>query len=229
MNFFQFQSFSLLAFLISGCSTLQLSLNIEQEKQLYRQAITDATVIESCEIKTLPLINEPRVKVVTWTNFPDSYIEGQEIAVNWGELWVTLDNDVKSRCQQFTQEHLVGDIQKLLGLPLNSTEKRNFVILDVDAKSLFRPCANPSLQADRCTATFPEGVTQDHYKWFAEQTARSYQMQSGFPWTRLGYTYNWKEGESEVGVAEFVVKKGSKVFAISVVETASYCSKGQLY
>lgn len=218
----------LLLFLLSGCSTLQQRADIKLEKELYKQAINDAAVIEACEIELLPVITEPRVKVVTWTNYPNSYHTGQEMIVDWGALWVTLDNDVKSRCLKFDQEQRVADIQKLLGLPLDNEAKRSFVTLEVDSDMLFRPCANPSIKENQCSADFPKNVSKAHFEWYAKQTALSYQPYTGFPWTRLGYTYNWKEGENEVGLAEFVVKEGSKVLPVSVVETALYCSKKNL-
>ncbi len=217
-----FLAFIPLALLLSGCSVIDLKFT--DEKENYKNALLDAAVIESSEVMSLPVIGEGRVKVVTWTAYPDSYKEGQESILQWGDVWVTLDNDVKSRCKNFDQEQLPGDIQKLLGLPLDKTQKRSFVTLEVDSSSLFRPCADPSIKADKCTSDFPEEVSLQHSAWFAAQTAMSYQVESGYPWTRLGYTYNWKSGESEVGPAEFVIKKGSKATTVSVVDTNNYCA-----
>ena len=103
---------------------------------------------------------------------------------------MTLDNDVKNRCQQFQKTNLVSDIQKLLGLPLDNIAKRSFVTLKVDSSSLFRPCASPSILSEKCTVDFPENIPQEHAVWYAYQTALSYQGETGYPWTRLGYTYN---------------------------------------
>lgn len=210
--------------MLYGCSSLQ-RLSDENEKTDYRKAIMDAAVIEKTEIATLPLIREKRVRVVTWTKYPDSYPVGQESTLKWGEVWVTLDNDVKSRCEKFREDDLITDIQKLLGLPPNPDEKRSFVTLEVHSSSLFRPCANPSLAAEKCSATFPDDVSASHASWYAFQTANSYNTNSGFPWTRLGYTYNWKAGENEIGAAEFVIKKGAKVRSVSAQDTNSYCMK----
>ena len=213
------------ALLLSGCVSTQISSNNELEKENYRKAILDAAVIESFEIKSLPVIDENQVMVVTWTEYTDSYKEGKETTLKWGDVWVTLDDDVKTRCQQFQKANLVGDIQKLLGLPLDNTAKRSFVTLKVDSSSLFRPCASPSIHAEKCTADFPENTPQEHAAWYAYQTAQSYQVETGYPWTRLGYTYNWTSGENEVGPAEFVIKKGSKAVTISITDTSLYCTK----
>lgn len=228
MIFFQARFFLLLVVLLSGCSTLPLTPDTKLETEQYRQAINDAAVIEACEIQLLPVITEPRIRVVSWSKYPDSYQIGQERIVDWGELWVTLDNHVKSRCQRFEQQKRISDIQKLLGLPLDRKVKRSFVVLEVDSDMLFRPCANPSIKESHCSEQFPKTTSKTHFEWYAKQTAQSYQTYPGFPWTRLGYTYNWKQGENEVGVAEFVVKNGSKILPISVVDTDLYCSKKKL-
>ena len=217
--------FLAIALLISGCSTVQVSSINEIEKENYQKAIIDAAIIEKTEIVPLPIVNEDTVRVVTWTKFPDSYPEGKETTLKWNDVWVTLDDDVKSRCQNFHKDTLVSDLQKLLGLPLDNSGERSFVTLEVDSNSLFRPCANPSLQAEECSPEFPEDIPQTHVSWYAYQVAKSYQFGTGYPWTRLGYTFNWKSGESEVGPAEFVVKKGSKVLFISVKNTSLYCIK----
>lgn len=223
----KFQSIVVFALLISGCSTLQLSSVDEIEKRNYQNAIIDAAIIEKTEIVLLPIIdkNKKKVRVVTWTKYPDSYPIGKEVKTRWGEIWVTLDPDVRSRCQNFPKETRINDIKKLLGLPLDHSRKRTFVVLEVDADSLFRPCANPSTETETCSSKFPENVSHNHIYWYAHHVALSYQEKKGYPWTRLGYTYNWKYGANEIGVAEFVIKKDSKVRAVSVDDTSSYCTK----
>lgn len=37
-------------------------------------------------------------------------------------------------------------------------------------------------------------------------------MQGGYPWTRLGYTYDWgSRSSNKYGLSEFVIMPGSKV------------------
>ena len=155
MTFGNYRTLIPVALLLSGCASTQLSSNNELEKENYRKAILDAAVIESIEIMSLPVIDENQVKVVTWTAFPDSYKEGKETILGWGDVWVTLDNDVKNRCQKFQKTNLIADIQKLLGLPLDNTAKRSFVTLNVDSSSIFRPCASPSILSEKCTSGLP--------------------------------------------------------------------------
>jgi hypothetical protein len=44
-----------------------------------------------------------------------------------------------------------------------------------------------------------------------------------YPWTQLGYTYDWGNPESEVGLSEFVIRKGSTVVIKSVSNLDEYC------
>ena len=53
-------------------------------------------------------------------------------------------------------------------------------------------------------------VVDGQYKeWFDDNIIWSY-FESDYPWTRLGYTYDWSGGESEYGLTEFLVSDGSK-------------------
>ena len=47
----------------------------------------------------------------------------------------------------------------------------------------------------------------------------------GYPWSRLGYTYDWGNPESEVGLSEFVVAAKSKVVIEKVYSNAEYCGQ----
>lgn len=209
----------LVAVLMPGCASLVPS----DDAARYQAAIRDAAVIETQEIVPLPTVPAGKVRVVTWTKFPDSYPIGKPTQLKWREVWVTLDKVVQGHCRQFPAASRVSDTQKLLGLPADNTEQRSFITLEVDAAAMFRPCANASLQDETCSSTFPKGVGQDHAAWYAKQASQSYQAQKGFPWTRLGYTYNWKAGANEVGVAEFVVKTGAQVLPIAAAKTEDYC------
>ncbi len=209
--------------LLTGCAGLGTVPDKTADQQAYRKAIMDAAVIESDEIRPLPTIPPGKVHVVTWSKYPDSYPLGKSVPLKWGEVWVTLEGDVKKRCRQFPSATAVSDVQKLLGLPADNAEKRNFVTLEVDTANMFRPCANPGLQDKTCAPTLPADVPASHATWYARQSSQSYQLDGGFPWTRLGYTYNWMAGANEVGVPEFVIRKGAGVLPLASVETGAYC------
>ena len=45
-------------------------------------------------------------------------------------------------------------------------------------------------------------------EWFKANILYSY-FESAYPWTRLGYTYDWSGGDSDYGLTEFLVQDGS--------------------
>ena len=46
--------------------------------------------------------------------------------------------------------------------------------------------------------------------WFDDNIIWSY-FDSAFPWTRLGYTYDWYDNGKEYGLSEFLIFSGAKV------------------
>jgi len=45
----------------------------------------------------------------------------------------------------------------------------------------------------------------------------------GYPWTRLGYTYDWGSNAGEIGLSEFVLRAGSAALIQSITATNDYC------
>ena len=214
----------MLASIVAGCTTVAPSNTAQTVGDAYKQAIADAALIEDSEIVALKSVPQNTSVIVTWTPYVKSYPAGQKVTLEWGEVWVTLDGDVKSHCVNYHRNTLLSDIQRLLGLPLKD-EQRSFVTMEVPTSSMFRPCANPDLSENICGTEFPKDISKAHKGWYAQQVATSYQFPTGFPWTRLGYTYNWNPGASEVGPSEFVIKGGTEVKVLSVSNTKDYCTR----
>jgi hypothetical protein len=189
----------------------------------YEKSIADAGVIQPNEVKTVATLTAPNGKFVTWTSYPDSYKPGSDLTLAWGETWVTQNGAVQNECKAFAKDEVNLRIQQLLGLPPQDVTQRYFVVLDVKTTDMFRPCANPSLAATECTASFPDDVSESHQAWYASQTAVAYQFPKGYPWPRLGYTYDWNPTTDEEGVSEFVIKKGTTVNVVSLTPTEEYC------
>ena len=60
------------------------------------------------------------------------------------------------------------------------------------------------------TVSFGETVDPEFRAWFEENEAASYGA-DGYPWTRLGYTYDWADNGTEYGLTEFLVPSGTEV------------------
>lgn len=46
---------------------------------------------------------------------------------------------------------------------------------------------------------------------------------NGYPWTRLGYTYDWGNPRREIELSEFVIREPAMVQIRAVTATDDYC------
>ena len=205
--------------------------------QLYAAALQDAKVAEPSEIvDTLTAITpdnaaltwqEDRVLVVTWTSWKGyDGLVGQETTLR-REVWVTAVPQLQNFCQSYAATDttpLILRLEQLLGLPVNNGKTR-FVQMWVNPADMLRP--SPDGEVDDTVADPSQQEYEFHRDWFNLQLSlQAYDDPSkGYPWTRLGYTYDWGNPESEVGLSEFVIAAGSTVAVEQVVENALYCVK----
>ncbi|CAG9334278.1 unnamed protein product [Blepharisma stoltei] len=71
-------------------------------------------------------------------------------------------------------------------------------------------------------------VVIDHLIWMCNNWNGSYyqeELYNNYPWTGLGYTYDWGNSKSHVGFSEFVVKAGTQVYFSKKASTDDYCTK----
>jgi len=66
-------------------------------------------------------------------------------------------------------------------------------------------------------------VPQDFLDWLGKNALDSYRVPGGFPWTRLGYTYDWRPGAPEYGVAEFVLFRGTEARVVAILSAEEFC------
>lgn len=198
---------------------------------MYNAAIFDASVFrakDSLPLKTIPE-GTTTVTGVTWTNW-DGYKVGSNTLTQ--EVWITLVPEVQDLCRGFPQDpaSLTLRLQQLLGVPTSSSYTQ-FVVMEIPRSAIFRPCANPDPALGSCDEKMPPASPeqQAHQSWLAGQAWSSWQVPGGYPWTRLGYTYNWlyagsADPQNKYGASEFVVRPGSTVNVTQIVPTAQYCA-----
>lgn len=213
----------------------------EALQQAYLQAVRDAATVEPQEIsKNLTPIVETntnlvwegqpgsrRVLVLTWTSW-NGYDDkvGQSI-VTTRETWVTAAPELKDFCTTYNspQSNLTLRLEQLLGLP-PANGKTKFVEMWVAPQDLFRPAPDPEISDQEAGLTFPQSkfltVSEAYVSWFNDLSSQSY-GENGYPWTRLGYTYDWGNPNSEVGLSEFVINTGATIEVDAVTSTEDYC------
>jgi len=206
-------------------------------QQAYRSAIEDARIAEPAEIsRDLVAIvyynnnlvwegqpdNSP-VLVVTWTSW-DGYNDkvGQSITTT-RDTWVTVVPEIKNftNWKRLSEDKRTLRLEQLLGIPPKNGKKW-FVEIWANPKDMFRPSPDPDITDHEAELDFPQYVSAEYMQWFNELQMNSY-GENGYPWTRLGYTYDWGNPKSEIGPSEFVIKAGSEININSVSTTSDYC------
>jgi len=214
-------------------------INTIDNEALYQSAIEDAIVADSAEIcDTLWAINannqnllwktigaEQYVLVGSFTKYPDSYTDS--LLTNWwGEIWVYIPTQFKRRMAGsiIQEEDTLLRIRQLLGLPPSNTAS-NIVELWVKPADIFRPAADPEIDDNTAGLYFGNDVDSSYKAWFNECIYDNYFGNGAhYPWTRLGYTYDWSRNSKETGVSEFCIKPNSVLYVNKLYTAKKYIS-----
>ena len=229
-------------FLILAALTLTVFAQVQTQNDpelmsAYNNAIYDASVYKFSNLRPLKKLEfdaqSHTARVVTLTSFPYTTGVTKPLAV---DVWVTAVPEVQTTCQQFTGDVALR-LRQLLGLP-PAQKFTHFVVITVKQGDVFRPTVNPdpttTLPCDcsvevNCGQAFPKNVSPEHITWIANQMLSLYaisespQTRNGYPWTRLGYTYDWAPGATKYGASEFVIRRGSVVTVEEIIPFETYC------
>lgn len=220
---------SLIAF--EGCKKDKDVPAVTDLNQLYANAISDAMITEDIErIDTLwPISNtnsrlqwktvngKQYVLMATFMRFPASYPEGDSITTTWGDAWLFAPQQMKMRIGGSFKAGIAADtltrICQLLGLPpVNSHTNTHIAELWVPVDSLQRPAGNPDIRTTAANEILIGTATPAYTNWFNNYIIYAYYhtltsaTDFHYPWTRLGYTFDWAPGSREVGLSEFVLR-----------------------
>lgn len=188
-------------------------------------------------------------------NGNSSCIEGGECPTYKYDSWVTVVPEIKNFFGVTVPQPL--RVAQLLGLPPeyavagDPKEAKYMLELWVSPLDLFRPCPDTEISDTVCETSFPMdafrmlalnnkvrategaeyGVFKTYSSWFNNRTRNVYTSGSSpYPWTRLGYTYDWGSS-NHAGLSEFVLHgrkdDGSSISVgiKSVKTTAEYFMK----
>jgi hypothetical protein len=200
----------------------------------YQHAIYDSSVYQSSNLRRLkPLMADPdgSVLVTSLTSYNPST---PMITTRPDGMWVTIVPEVQALCRAFPPGDLLMQLRELLGLPPDAAPTR-FLTVRAKASDIFRPaldadptttypCASTTTPppAD-CGNLFPSTTTPYHYQWIATATFNLHKIPGGYPWTHLGYTYNWTPGSDKYGASEYIIRGDTVVPVVANVPYAEYC------
>ena len=215
-----------------------LSTNVEEN---YRNAIADAAypsvnerynnlVVINAQNTSLirkTINNEEYILVSTWKGDTTYYVNNSETGYyNTGKypIWVTVAPELQTWAKQQPTTPNEVRLKYLLGMPLDSY-KAYFIEFWVKPTDLFRPCPDAEITDNVCDICFPENTTAEHKNWLNQTRAGSYfncDLNKCYPFTSLGYTYDWLNPENNVGLSEFVIKENANIVVHKIYTTDNY-------
>lgn len=187
------------------------------QEELYSDAVRDAAFADEDEI--LPLVSltesdpmttwqDGKVLLLTWHNYPDSYPDGETVTIQWGPVWTFTDKEIASHGKEFADDPEMRLKQLIAFAP--DSEHSTVTGFWVDPQNVKRPAYQTDPTVGNMTNDFGESVDEEFKAWFDDNILWSYYY-GNFPWTRLGYTYDWADNGTEYGMTEFIVESGAEV------------------
>ena len=217
-------------------------MNPVSDKSAYEIAVEDAVFAEKDEIETLvsitkdsPMVtwNEDgtKVLVLSWHKYPESYPDGSSFVCEYGEVWTFTDKEILSWYQANNEG--VTDwnlrLKQVIGLP-EDKEYTHFTAFWADPDELIRPAYQTDITMQLSESDLDGSGLGEYEEWFDGNTLWSY-FDSAYPWTRLGYTYDWADDGVDYGLTEFIILPDSTVeveWTVSTEEFISMLESGSL-
>lgn len=198
---------------------------------MYKNAVRDAAFADEDEI--LPLValttddkmttwdSEGRVLLCTWHNYPDSYPTGEHVTIEWGPVWTFTNKEIASYQDELKKsddpEMRLKQIVSFAPDSAHSTVTGFWV----RPENVRRPAYQSDPAVGTMTNAFGENVDEEFKEWFDDNILWSYYY-GNYPWTRLGYTYDWADNKTEYGLTEFLVESGAEVTVAFTVTTEEF-------
>lgn len=199
---------------MTGCASTASPSN----EELWATAMADAVFSTDDEVMELVCLTpeDPqviwdeagqRVLLVTWHDYGEPCEPGDSLAHD--DIWATSLGELTAWYREEGRNVDNWDLRfaQLLGMPDDGSCTR-FTAFWISPSDVIRPAYVTDV-----TAQMENGydqVTDPAYRaWFDSNILYSY-FESAYPWTRLGYTYDWSGGDSVYGLTEFLIADGSQ-------------------
>jgi hypothetical protein len=171
------------------------------------------------------------VSLVSNTSYYQGSI-GRPYDTGTHDIWVTASPELQTRCWApgFSRGSLPMRLRQVLGLTPDAAVA-GFVEFWILPAQMFRPAPDNEVTDATAGLEFPAGTESWYRRWFNDLRAHQYfesqqPLNHAYPWTQLGYTYDWGDAAHHQGVSEFVVKTHSSVLVNAIIPVGDYCREG---
>lgn len=175
-------------------------------------------------------VEKSRVLMLVAHSTPDMFENGRTVTVSQ-EMRVFSDREVLDwyRMNGKNVRNWPLRLRQLLGLPRDENIT-HFTTLWVEPKDLIRPAYTPDITSAQMACRFEEDDDSQLdslgmwlRNWFDKTWSTSYKSEGGYPWTRLGYTYDWGvDGGDKYGVSEFLLMSEASVIVQTTKDLKSF-------
>ena len=186
--------------------------------------------IDSTSDKVTWNVEKSRVLMVVAHATPDLFENGMPVTVDH-EMRVFSDREILDwyKMNGKTVRNWPLRLRQLLGLP-REENITHFTTFWVEPKDMIRPAYTPDIASTEMACRFEEdddaqldSLGMWLRNWFDKTWSASYKSEGGYPWTRLGYTYDWgADGIDKYGVSEFLLMNESKVIVQTTKDLKSF-------
>ena len=185
---------------------------LQRSWETYDRAVSAARLPRKSDISNMLVTIPPDqpINVVAWVRKDQAdrlkvTSDGSPMAAP-SETWVTVEPHLQDFCRALVRDEkpdetrLTRRLEQRLGLSPASS-KTHFVSIRLEHPGpgvIFRPCADPAADRASCATGPPANAPSAHQDWFYQKYYSSYgqSLISEFPWTALGYTFDWAPGKS---------------------------------
>jgi hypothetical protein len=228
------------AILLGSCGT---SSHLKDPNDLYQKSIqasmypptaavdTNLIAINSANQKLIhkTINGEDHILVVTWKS-NDFYPDSGAYSTGKYQMWVTTAPELKQRMASEKYKDPDTRLKQLLGLP-PAAKYSLFIEFWVRPVDIFRPCPDKEISDGKCNLCFnaQDSGDMNHIRWINENRLDSYYacgLQNQYPWTQLGYTYDWNpHNKSHIGLCEFVIDTNKIIYVNGKYITQDYLNR----
>lgn len=192
------------------------------DSELYNTAVIDAMIAEPQEIMPLVCVSkdekliswkDDRVLMLTMHKYPDSYPESKPVTLSFGNSWTFTDKEMKAWYDK--NKTGVTDWSKRLQQLLGTEPHKTYTHISAFWTKP-EDIRRPAYQIDATKQIEPKDLDGSSlgelHSWFCDNIISSYYIgEKKYPWTRLGYTYDWNDNKTAYGLTEFLVLKNANV------------------
>jgi len=151
-----------------------------------------------------------KVLMATFHNVPKFYQKDHDVKLSIDALWLVSYKELETKLSQYSNCSNKR-ITQILGAKVGSSYSHLSLLL-IDPNKLIRPAyqQDPFLNAMSLTLSTTD---KSFERWFNDMKSKQ-----DYPWTALGYTYDWGSQGDVYGLTEFILRKNDYYH---VVETTS--------